>query len=868
MTAALEALATRLTTLETDLAGAATAAEVTALQTALAAAQADLTELLASNNVYSNDLTINSQATLDVAKSLGGKLAIINGGVTITQSSSMDAEDLQAVVDVMVTVTGNVTYTMAVNGSTQAVFNNLTSVGGLNLDVSGAINFPELQNAGAVVLDDTHKNYVTSVEFPKLSKVTSFKTGSDANTIKFSKATAITLSELANYENASLTLEGKLDFTLDLAKLTSKTAAGVKNPINLTIKGAKEVTLPEFTSGKVIADSSEKVVLAKYEGNTEDSFAKTEYLHLEVYEENYTSSSTSLDTLIFGGVAESSDTDSGDHPILNLDGASGLTNLTVKGKLYKLYLKGNTSLTDVDVTGAINSVTVEGATSLETLVLGHTGAAIAADEDEADLTIKGNTELASLTVDALVSAADLTITGNTSLETISFAKLAGIGVDAVPVVDISNNNLTASVVEKDTNGSTTAVQDAGGTGSITTTSGMDDLKAYLGAAATKAAATAGASVYASFDTVETYIDTADAQTGPFNFTVDAKGQGNNIYTEIVYISPATNDTQIKNSFAKAVKLRAIGAATASADDVTIAANGSTIKLTQTEGETAAAFAARINGATGLTGASVSAGVIDRRAGVKVAYVAAETITATLLFGSTGYASATVTPTSGTNAKVTVEFDTAADTPTTIDNLVSALNASSVIMESFNSSTYSMTGNYTDTTTKFSDLYVASNEDDNKLVISKKTVVKKSNATSATATTTVLDRTASAVAFTLFSGDTDYMTVTANSYEILNNYFIKVTDNLFGDSNTPGFAITPSDSDMELTSVAPAGASIVEEYHTYSATTGSGVLRADSGGDEWTTGETYAAYSGQLTREEEFNLDNGVSANKKNITSWL
>ena len=82
MTTALANLATRLTALETDLAGAATAAEVTALQTALAAAQADLTELLASNNVYSNDLTINSQATLDVAKSLGGKLAIINGGVT------------------------------------------------------------------------------------------------------------------------------------------------------------------------------------------------------------------------------------------------------------------------------------------------------------------------------------------------------------------------------------------------------------------------------------------------------------------------------------------------------------------------------------------------------------------------------------------------------------------------------------------------------------------------------------------------------------------------------------------------------------------------------------------------------------------
>ena len=857
MTTALANLATRLTALETDLAGAATAAEVTALQTALAAAQADLTELLASNNVYSNDLTINSQATLDVAKSLGGKLAIINGGVTITQSSSMDAEDLQAVVDVMVTVTGNVTYTMAVNGSTQAVFNNLTSVGGLNLDVSGAINFPELQNAGAVVLDDTHKNYVTSVEFPKLSKVTSFKTGSDANTIKFSKATAITLSELANYENASLTLEGKLDFTLDLAKLTSKTAAGVKNPINLTIKGAKEVTLPEFTSGKVIADSSEKVVLAKYEGNTGDSFAKTEYLHLEVYEENYTSNSTSLDTLIFGGVAESSDTDSGDHPTLNLDGASGLTNLTVKGKLYKLYLKGNTSLTDVDVTGAINSVTVEGATSLETLVLGHTGAAIAADKDEADLTIKGNTELASLTVDALVNAADLTITGNTSLETISFAKLAGIGVDAVPVVDVSNNNLTASVVEKDTNGSTTAVTAAGGTGSITTTSGMDDLKAYLGAAATKAAATAGASVYASFDTVETYIDTADAQTGPFNYTVtNGKGLAANAKLEVVYVTPATSDVTIKNSYAEVIDVQP-------ADDeiITLTGNGSSVSVTKLSTETPAEFITRI-GAISLPNTTISTGTIDRRGAVTInTPVNSAVSSATILLGSASYASATATTT--TNAKAVVSFtnDSDATVSEVTAAIANALNANTTFLESFNSTLYSNTGNYTTTTNKFNTSYVATNEG-GKLVIAKKRTVIADPVTSATATTTVLDRTASAVAFSLFDTSTvsgGSFDVTASSYEVLSNTYVKLEDNLFGTANTPGLGITQNADynpatmgvDIHMDQV------IEEEFSAYSTTTGAGTTRTAN-----------AAWSGNLTRATEFDSDDAVSANKKNITSWL
>jgi hypothetical protein len=860
-------------TLQASLANAATAAEVAALQTALTAAQSDLTELLASNNVYSNDLTINSQATLDVAKSLGGKLAIINGGVTITQSSSMSATDLQAIVDVMVTVTGSITYTMDVNGSTQAVFNNLTSVGGLNVDVSGAINFPELQNAGAIVLEDTHKNYVTSVEFPKLSKVTSFATASAANTISFSKATAITLTELANYANSSLTLSGKLDFVLDLGKITSKTAAGVKNAIHLTISGAKEVILPEFTEGQIDADSTEKVVLAKYEGNAGDSFAKAEYLHLEVYELDYTSTSTSLDTLIFGGVAQAADVDSGDHPTLNLTGASGLTDLTVKGKLNDLILSGNTSLTDVNVTGTINDVTVSGASSLETLVLGHTGSPVAADEDEASLTITNNTELSSLTVDSLVNADKLHITGNTSLETISFAKLAGVGVGEVPNVDISNNNLSATTVEKDTNGSTDAVTAAGGTGSITSTSGIKTLKTYLGVAA-KAATTAGSIVYAAFDSVETYVDENDAQTGPFTYTVaSGKVGATNDLLEIVHVTPATADTTyaIKNSLAEAVKLT-----DAATDAITLKGNGATLVLTQLSTETAAQFAARINGNTGIPNVSISAGLIDTRSMVALSNTATATsASATILIGSAGYSSATATPTAATNAKVVVTFTPHATvSATTADNLTDALNAtgaSTVFMQSFNSSTYSNTGNYTTTTTKFSDLYEASNED-GYVVITKKATVNKSNATSATATSTVIDRTASAVAFTLFESSTgaSMFSTVANSYRVQSNYYIKLTDNLYGASNAPGLEITEAGAHaLDADSETEVQAAIYEEYSSYSATTGSGVLRAGATGAAWSTGN-YAAKSGELTRATEFKLNNedGVDANKKDITSWL
>ncbi len=51
--AGLTELADAVAALQTSLASAATAAEVAALQTALTNVQSDLTDLLASNNVYS-----------------------------------------------------------------------------------------------------------------------------------------------------------------------------------------------------------------------------------------------------------------------------------------------------------------------------------------------------------------------------------------------------------------------------------------------------------------------------------------------------------------------------------------------------------------------------------------------------------------------------------------------------------------------------------------------------------------------------------------------------------------------------------------------------------------------------------------------
>ena len=175
--AALTSLAAELMLYKLALATAATAAEVAALQTALTAAQADLTELLAANNVYTGNLTINTASTLTAAEALGNKLSIINGNVTITQNAANDlnATTLQSVVDKMVTITGTMTYTQSGTGVTAVDFTNLTGVTDLKVDQEAPVSFPALVSAANVTVASNSK--VTSVSLPKLATVTSFNSG-------------------------------------------------------------------------------------------------------------------------------------------------------------------------------------------------------------------------------------------------------------------------------------------------------------------------------------------------------------------------------------------------------------------------------------------------------------------------------------------------------------------------------------------------------------------------------------------------------------------------------------------------------------------------------------------------------------------
>jgi len=219
------------------------------LQTSLAAAQSDLTDLLAANNVYTpaeGGLVINSAASLTVAESLGDRLSIVNGDVTITNAvaNAMDATKLAAVAAKMGTITGKLTYSHSGTGVTSVDFTKLSSAGSLDFDQDAPISLPELTSTGVVTM--TTSSLITSVSLPKLASVTSLSDGT-TNSFDFSGATSIDLSSLVRYTTGTLGITTKSTGTLDLSALTTTSATtGLQAALNLTVRGPKVLTLTAF----------------------------------------------------------------------------------------------------------------------------------------------------------------------------------------------------------------------------------------------------------------------------------------------------------------------------------------------------------------------------------------------------------------------------------------------------------------------------------------------------------------------------------------------------------------------------------------------------------------------------------------------
>ena len=521
------------------VADVASAADVTAVSDALTDAQTDLDELLAQSSVFTGDVNVTSESTLDAFLAMGSSLNIVNGNVTITPTAGMDQARVQELVDNIITVIKDFTYTAPSSDYAQTTFTALTGVQTLTLKQGGGYDVRNLTSAANIYLNNAFKSTVTLIHLGALTTVTTLQDDDGtAGTISFNKVEEFHLTSLARYPGNNLNVTIKEGGVLDISSLTDQDADGdaIGAGYSLTIDGPASMTLSNISDGTISMTNVNTVNISGFIGNS-DINAGVLNLTIDGAVDLDISGAADLETASITGALDSatgstdttgpaitfasqdliSATIAGIVGAVNATGQSNLETLTVSADMKgaALTVSGNGDLVTLTVTGAkIGNVTVDDNDDLESVTLDHT-TALATGDKAAALVITDNNNLESATYSA-DKVDTLTVTGNVQLETIDFTGLATVGTATSVTIDVKNNKLTASLAKDAYNAASAA--DAG---SYTSTSGMNTLKTYLTAA--NAVATKDIEVY--FDVLEqvqtqasataNYVDAShtDATTG-------------------------------------------------------------------------------------------------------------------------------------------------------------------------------------------------------------------------------------------------------------------------------------------------------------------------------------------------------------------
>ena len=170
------------------VADVASAADVTAVSDALTDAQTDLDELLAQSSVFTGDVNVTSESTLDAFLAMGSSLNIVNGNVTITPTAGMDQARVQELVDNIITVIKDFTYTAPSSDYAQTTFTALTGVQSLTLKQGGGYDVRNLTSAANIYLNNAFKSTVTLIHLGALTTVTTLQDDDGtAGTVSFNK---------------------------------------------------------------------------------------------------------------------------------------------------------------------------------------------------------------------------------------------------------------------------------------------------------------------------------------------------------------------------------------------------------------------------------------------------------------------------------------------------------------------------------------------------------------------------------------------------------------------------------------------------------------------------------------------------------
>ena len=607
LTAGLEDITNTVGDIETELENVANSDELSAVASSVADAQEDLDELLTSNNVYNEDVIVNTKATLTWAAGLGAKLTIVNGDVVFDVNQDMaDMTDdegnslLQSVINRFRTVTGQFSYYATSSTVSASNFDLMIGVGDLEVAQGGPISFAGLQSAETVTLGDNYQNSVSSIAFPALTSVDAFQTrelvdngGAAAagyitstgtgNGITFNKATMVDLSSLPRYGSAVLeiTIKQTATSSIHLDAMTSTNEDGeVISSRTLRLSGAGSFTSDSFEDGEIEVSNMDTVHISNFYGTidinggvetltvdrgvTVDITGATDLtsatLDIELdWDPSRTTAATKKDN------AQSLNFNSTDLEYLHITGTAGditldsesnLTDLILAVDAKDLTLDELDDLTEVTVTGSkFTDVTMTNNDDITEIDFDHAfdNGGVTTDK-AATVVIQNNNNLLELTWSAdKVNA--LTVEGNDDLATVDFDGLALIG-EATATANIRNNDLSASNATDawgDNNGDDDDADTGEGEGSeegtsvddgsYTTESGLGSLKTWLEAADGVPGA---AGIIVAFDDIEVAVDEADTtanSTETNNPTFTASDEENVHY--VVYITADGDDTNAK-----------------------------------------------------------------------------------------------------------------------------------------------------------------------------------------------------------------------------------------------------------------------------------------------------------------------------------
>ena len=562
LAASLATLQTEVDAVQASLATAATASAVTTLQAELDAIETSLADLLASSNIYSTDVTVNSATTLNSALALGNKLNVLNATLTISGFAGMDYANVQTLVDRVNTMTGNLVYSAYSSTGTEIIFNNLTSVGNVTVTQPKGYSFPKLANAAAIRLNSDYETTVTNISFPVLTTATSIDTDAAvaaAFDINFTYATNVDFGAMVTAPGNTITITTKKDATLDMDAYKSTNVAGTAAAnIDLTLNGPAS-----FTNGTAAGTFASTGLPGNTVGAADGTINLTNVATAAIHNfrgdivlnggvKNFTGNNVVMIGTATGGDDLTSATDLESLTVtLMHDNDPGLSSTDVAAfaketnEAQDIILGStHTKLTSLTVTGtggdvtasavpALTTVNLTGLTAMDVNMSGNvaltsfTDATAANDwtfndndlmtsvnsshttklygtDTAAALSVVGNAEITTLTIGSN-NVDDLDITTNALLATLSAGSLTSNGTSTVGTVDIYDNALVASLVrDSQESDATTALSTyAKGKsvdgGSVTSTSGLSGLDTYLAAAASEASASN--TVQAWFDTV-------------------------------------------------------------------------------------------------------------------------------------------------------------------------------------------------------------------------------------------------------------------------------------------------------------------------------------------------------------------------------